>query len=173
MTKYVALLRGINVGGRVVKMTDLQACFEKLGYQGIKTFLQSGNVVFTSSDVADEARQKVETAVGERFGYAARVFVYPLGSVAKVTQAYPFDASDEFFQHYVIFMAPGLASQLAQEAVGLNPVTEAVNLGDGVVYWRVKKGMTLKSTMAKYQLKPAYKNFLTVRNVKTLAKIVA
>ncbi|NCP46313.1 MAG: DUF1697 domain-containing protein, partial [Flavobacteriales bacterium] len=49
MNQYLALLRGINVGGNnIIKMVDLKACFEKMGFTDVKTYIQSGNVIFTS-----------------------------------------------------------------------------------------------------------------------------
>ena len=48
-TQYLALLRGINVGGNnIIKMADLKACFERLGFTGVATYIQSGNILFKS-----------------------------------------------------------------------------------------------------------------------------
>jgi uncharacterized protein (DUF1697 family) len=57
MTKYVAFLRGINVGGRIIKMADLRICLEKAGFGDVKTILQTGNVIF-ESDISDTAELK-------------------------------------------------------------------------------------------------------------------
>lgn len=173
METYVALLRGINVGGRVVKMAELKACLEGLGLETVSTLLQSGNVTFQndSNDLAG-LRAKIETAVGQKFNYPAKILVYPIDYVKKVTAAYPFDASDEAYQHYVIFMEPGLAKQLADDATGLDAKIDALKLGDQVLYWRVAKGLTLKTPFAKFLVKAKYKEGHTVRNIKTLEKII-
>ena len=155
-------------------MADLQACFEGLGFKNVKTFLQSGNVLFESgaADIAG-LRQKLETGVGESFSYPARIFVYSLGWVREAASKYPFDASDEYFQHYVIFIEPDLADDLVSDIVVSDPAIETFQTGDSVVYWRVQKGMTLKASSSKYMAKPKYKNAMTIRNLKTLHKITS
>ena len=56
MAQYVALLRGINVGGNnLIKMADLKACFEAQGFGNVATYIQSGNVLFTSDDTDNDA----------------------------------------------------------------------------------------------------------------------
>jgi uncharacterized protein (DUF1697 family) len=53
MNKYLALLRGINVGGNnIIKMVDLKACFEKMGFLDVSTYIQSGNVLFSSPETS-------------------------------------------------------------------------------------------------------------------------
>jgi uncharacterized protein (DUF1697 family) len=172
MSKYVTFLRGINVGGRIIKMTDLKACFNDMGFKGVTTFLQTGNVVFEGNfDDLPQLKRQIETGLNKIFNYPARVQVFSLESLAKIVHKYPFDSSDDSFQHYVIFME-NYADDLAIEAIDLDSSTEAVQAGNLVVYWRVKKGMTLKSPFSKQLTKAKYKEFNTVRNIKTLRKII-
>lgn len=63
MMKYVALLRGINVGGRIIKMSDLQAIFESLGLEHVSTVLQTGNVLFSSGGSLDVLVNVIETSL--------------------------------------------------------------------------------------------------------------
>lgn len=171
MKTYIAFLRGINVGGRIVKMDALKACFASLGLKNIKTVLQTGNVVFESeTGNLKDLRAKIEAAVSKTFGYDAKILVYPIETVKSVTEAYPFDASDEDNQHYVIFLEEGLAADLVGEAIPIDSKIEKIALGEGVVYWQVTKGLTLKSDFSKYSGKAKYKNGNTVRNIKTLKK---
>ncbi len=174
MSKYIALLRGINVGGRIVKMINLKACFEDMGFQNVTSVLQSGNVLF-DSEIDDIAglRAKIESGVGERFNYPARILVYPLKQIEKIAAAYPFDTSDEGSQHYVVFLEGNTAEELSQEVTNLNDNTEEIKKAKPVIYWRVKKGMTTDSPFAKYLTKAKYKASNTVRNVKTLKKIIS
>src|SRR6187551_1759789 len=75
--RYVALLRGINVGGhRMIRKDELQAIFEGCGFSDVKTVLASGNVVF-SSDLVDEAvlQERIETALHDALGYTVNVMV--------------------------------------------------------------------------------------------------
>lgn len=75
MSQYVALLRGINVGGQnLIKMTDLKACFEAQGFRDISTYIQSGNVLFTSADSGRGALTlRIEQALVAAFKYRASV----------------------------------------------------------------------------------------------------
>jgi uncharacterized protein (DUF1697 family) len=73
--RYLALLRGINVGGgNIIKMADLKGCFEEMGFAAVATYIQSGNVVFRSEE-KDAARlvNRIERALSARFAYASRV----------------------------------------------------------------------------------------------------
>lgn len=174
MTKYVALLRGVNVGGRTIKMAELKTVFEELGLTEVTTILQSGNVVFTS-DSGDPAsfRNQIGEALTQRFSYPAKLQVYPVDVVRQIVDGFPFDEINPDFQPYVVFLESGLATQLAGEATGLNPATEQIQLGSGdVVYWRVRKGMTLDSAFAKYLVKPPFKAANTTRNMRTLRKLI-
>lgn len=174
MQTYVALLRGINVGGRIVKMADLKACFEAAGFCQVSTLLQSGNVVFTSKLADTEAvRTQLETAVVDQFNFPAKIMVLKQSALHPLVDNYPFDSSDADYQHYLIFLRPGLAQQLADLGANLDPKLEKVAAGTNVVYWKVQKGMTLKSTFAKNLTTPDFKDFHTNRNLNTVRKLLA
>src|SRR5262245_9026917 len=75
MTQYVALLRGINVGGNnLIKMTDLKDCFQSLGLGDVATYIQSGNVLFdAAAQSSAELATRIEAGLSERFGYQSRI----------------------------------------------------------------------------------------------------
>lgn len=75
MTAYAAFLRGINLGGRTVKMADLKICLEKLGYKNVKTFLASGNVRFEAEARASAIEKEMESALEKKFGFPIAVLV--------------------------------------------------------------------------------------------------
>ncbi len=78
---YIALLRGINVGGKnIIKMTDLKYMFENLGYVQVKTYIQSGNVLFVSNDEEELLKQKIETSPEQRKDIVD--FFYQLSHIA-------------------------------------------------------------------------------------------
>ena len=174
MVQYVAFLRGINVGGRIIRMKDLKTCFESLGFQDVVTYLQSGNVRFntTKSDL-DSLKQRIEERLTTSFHYPAKAQVYLRDSLPGIVNAYPFDITETDFQHYIVFVENNLAKSLSSEAIGLNPQTEVIALAGTVLYWKVKKGMSVKSEFSKYLIKPAYRPYVTTRNINTLQKIVA
>lgn len=167
---YVAFLRGINVGGRVVKMADLKVCFEKAGFKEVKTLLQSGNVIFETSE--SDLKDKIETILTRTFDYPAKVQVLKIEQLKGLIDSYPFGEAGSDQHDYVIFMENGLENELVKESYKLAR-GEKVAAGRSVVYWRVDKGLTLKSDFAKQLAKAKYKVFNTNRNLRTLRKIVS
>ena len=89
---HVALIRGINVGrAKRVAMADLRALFEELGYRDVRTVLASGNVVFTAAEEAAKAAARIEEALPERTGVAARVTVLTAAELAAAVAGNPLD----------------------------------------------------------------------------------
>ncbi|ALC88823.1 hypothetical protein AM500_02670 [Bacillus sp. FJAT-18017] len=76
MTTFIALLRGINASGHnIIRMAELKALFEELGFESVKTYIQSGNVLFLANGGAKELAVKIEKAIAERFGLAVPVVI--------------------------------------------------------------------------------------------------
>jgi len=171
MSKYVAFLRGINVGGRIVRMSDLKTCFEAAGLRNVSTVLQTGNVVFESSIRPDSLKKLIEKKLTNQFHYSAKVQVILADDLAEIVRKYPFNEADNNFQHYVIFLENNLSDSLVPE-MELDTSVEEVKAGKEVVYWKVFKGMTLKSPFAKLLVKTKYKEFNTTRSINTLKKLI-
>ena len=73
---YFALLKGINVSGhKTIKMDELRAMFEELGYKNVRTLIQSGNVVFESIAAAETVRKKIEAGIKKTFGFDVNVII--------------------------------------------------------------------------------------------------
>jgi uncharacterized protein (DUF1697 family) len=91
--KYVALLRGINVGGRaIIKMDDLRAQFEALGLTDVVTYIQTGNVIFSSQDAsAERLAHKIEEQLASTLGHRGRVFVLTPVELREAAARNPFD----------------------------------------------------------------------------------
>lgn len=93
MPRYVAFLRAVNVGGRVVKMDELRRLFEAAGLAEVETFIASGNVIFSSRSTAlATVERTVERRLREALGYDVPVFVRTTAEVAAVAAHRPFDA---------------------------------------------------------------------------------
>jgi uncharacterized protein (DUF1697 family) len=170
MTRYVALLRGVNVGGVSVKMADLAEVVRGLGYDDVKTVLASGNVLFTTSDAASAAKGKLEAALRERFGYEAWVHVLAQEKVRAIAEGYPFERTSDRHAYIVFILKPELLEALL--AVELDPAVDRAARGDGVLYWSTPKGSTLDSAMGKAQSAGKHKPWLTTRNLNTLEKLL-
>ena len=169
MTRYVALLRGVNVGGVAIKMADLAEFVGGLGFTDVRTVLASGNVLMTTSDAAPAAKQALETALRSRFGYEAWVHVLPVDGIRDIVAAYPFERSADRHAYVVFAVRDEVRAELL--AVQLDPAVEQARAGDGVIYWSVPKGSTLDSALGKAQAKATYKPWLTTRNLNTLEKL--
>jgi uncharacterized protein (DUF1697 family) len=92
MTRFVALYRSINVGGhRMVRMDELKDLYTSLGFKDVATYIQSGNVVFTSDD-ADPAQLpgQIEDGFGKKFGVHAKVIVRTSAELSAIIDCNPF-----------------------------------------------------------------------------------
>jgi uncharacterized protein (DUF1697 family) len=91
MTRFVAFLRGINVGGRVVKKEQLAEAFVSLGFQDISTFMQSGNVLFTTTDADAEAlKAQIEAKLHDVLGFEVAVFIRTITQLKEIIAKAPF-----------------------------------------------------------------------------------
>ncbi|MFT4214034.1 MAG: DUF1697 domain-containing protein [Microbacterium sp.] len=180
MTEWVALLRGVNVGGITVRSADLAALFRESEYTAVKTVLASGNVRFTAdagTKARAELKARIEQALRDRFGYDAWIVLVTLDELAAAIDAFPFDAGDASRHPYVIFCSDdAVRGELVEAAASVDPVEDPVQdgHGDGVgfIYWSPEKGRTLDTGYAKVLGKAKYKATTTTRNLRTLAKIV-
>ena len=89
---FVALLRAVNVGGRWVSMAELRAAVKSLGYTNVRTLLQSGNVIFSSSRRGAAIERDLELAVLRRFGFETPIMVRSAAELDAVVSANPFSA---------------------------------------------------------------------------------
>lgn len=96
MTTFVSLLRGINVGGhKKIRMADLRALYEGLGFKKVQSFIQSGNVVFDSSvEEAGTLSKQIEAAIQREFSFEVPVMIRTLGELRQVVERCPFGPID-------------------------------------------------------------------------------
>ncbi|GAB2645809.1 DUF1697 domain-containing protein [Emticicia sediminis] len=169
MKKYIAFLRGINVGNIRIKMTDLKNAFHSMGFQNTVTFLQTGNVVFESEKKNSEIKVILEKGLTETFHYQAFVLLYDFDVLDEIVAKYPFE-KDESNHAYVIFVeSESVFEELATIA---ESVDEEIARGNTVLYWKVPKGESLNTPFSKITAKAKYKSSTTVRNINTLEKML-
>jgi uncharacterized protein (DUF1697 family) len=178
MTTWVALLRGVNVGGITIRSAQLKELFEgPLGLAAVRTVLASGNVRFESDD--DDATRaalkgRIESALRERFGYDAWIVLVTLGELRQAIDGFPFDADDPTRQPWVIFGSdPAVIAELADAAQALDAGVDPVRTADHVVYWNPVKGTTTDTPFARILAKAVYRRTTTNRNLRTLVKIAS
>jgi uncharacterized protein (DUF1697 family) len=173
---YAALLRGINVGGhKKVPMAELRTLLTDLGHSGARTYLQSGNAVFTSA-LGDEKAlaAQLRQAIEEHFGFSVDVLVRDHAYLKAVADACPFPAASlEGKQlHVTYFSEPVTASRLASlDAATYLP--EEFRFGDRALYLYAPNGLG-RSKLAEALAKSAPTNgvIATSRNWNTVAKLV-
>jgi uncharacterized protein (DUF1697 family) len=170
METWVALLRGVNVGGITIKSADLRAVFTSLGYADVRTVLASGNVVFGASGRLTDLKTTIEGALRDRFGYDAWIVLVPHDRLAGILDAFPFDSAPERHD-YVVFASDPAAVDAALDGLEPSP-EEQVAPGDGVVYWSCPKGSTLHTAFAKRMAKASFGRTTTTRNANTLRKLL-
>ncbi|HSP51356.1 MAG TPA: DUF1697 domain-containing protein [Cryobacterium sp.] len=175
MADWVALLRGINVNGITIAMADLQRVFRDLGCTDVRTVLASGNVLLTTGETdAAALKLRIERALSDAFGYQAWIVLVSVGSLEAVVRAYPFDAQRDGWHPYVVFGAEQSALDELIEATGpLDPDTEEVRPGEGVLYWQVRRSVGINSPFSKLSGKARYRSTTTTRNLRTLHKLLA
>jgi uncharacterized protein (DUF1697 family) len=105
---YVALLRGVNVGGRKVAMSELRAVFEELGYSDVRSYIQSGNVVFgAGGGTAARIRSTIESDLASEFGFDIAVLLRTPAELGRVVKHNPFGKDA-----YVTFLDKAPAAKL-------------------------------------------------------------
>lgn len=175
-TTWLALLRGINVGGRNrILMADLRACFEDAGYGDVHTYIQSGNVIFSADEPDRESlRHTIEATLAQAFDYAATVELRDATELQALVRAAPdgFGSDKDVYLDDVLFLMPPLAPDEVVAALTLRDGVDTVWTGPGVVYSRRLKAKASRSGLSKIASHPFYQR-MTIRNWNTTIKLHA
>ncbi len=166
MTVFVALLRAVNVGGTgMLPMKDLAGLCTKLGLENVRTYIQSGNVVFTSRLSRNRVRESLEGALAARMGKTIDVIVRDATELRKVLEANPFP--DVHPSRVAVAFCSTPVQKKLFDAVVI-PASEEIVVGDQEFYVHYPDGM------GQSKLKfPKFEGFATVRNINTVTKLVA
>ena len=171
--RYVALLRGINVGGRtLVKMGDLKTCVEELGLDDVSTYIASGNVLFESGERdAAKLEARIERAIEQRFGLPVKVVVLNRAAYARIVKAIPDPwIGDASLRANVAFVRRGTDAKQVVRELEPDAAVEEVKAIVGAILWATKRDALNRSVMRKLIGGEAYKE-LTVRNLNTTLKL--
>jgi uncharacterized protein (DUF1697 family) len=175
MKRYVALLRGINVGGNnLIKMAALRACFENQGLLEVVTYIQSGNVVFgATGGAADTLCRRIERALTTAFQYEASVIVRTHREMQRIVAQAPkgFGAWPDKYRSDVIFLKAPLTAAAAIKSVSTAPGVDEAHPGGDVLYFSRLISQASRSRLSKIVSSPIYK-CVTIRNWKTTTKLL-
>lgn len=174
-TRYVALLRGINVGGRnPVTMADLRDAFEDHGFDAVRTHIQSGNVLFASGAARKSLEVDIEGLLERRLGTPIVVVVRSHRQLRKVVGDAPpgFGVKPKTYNSDVIFLKPPLTSARAMRVVKLRDGVDQAWAGAGVLYFARLSERRTQSRMSAIVGTPEYQQ-MTIRSWATTTKLLA
>jgi uncharacterized protein (DUF1697 family) len=171
MTRYVAFLRAINVGGRRVAMADLRAVGADLGHDDVTTHIASGNVIFTARARRATLEPALEAAFQEAFGFDVPTFVRTQAEVEAVVEARPFDLPVGH-THLVALLRTPPDRAGAEALAALATPHDALVLDGDVVHWHIH-GKTMDSEIKPSAWDRTGVGPTTTRNITMLTKLAA
>lgn len=176
MPRYIAFLRAINVGGRVVKMDRLRTLFAAMGLDDVETFIASGNVVFGSASKAPRAlEQRIEEQLRQALGYEVATFLRSPPELAAVAAHQPFGASEQTPAEHALsvgFLKAAPSEDARRKVLGLRTATDDFDVNGREIYW-ARRTRTSESAISGALLERALAAPMTMRNVTTVRKLAA
>lgn len=168
--KYIALLRGINVGGNnIIKMNELKILFEEMGFEKVTTYIQSGNVMFEDAEKdKSELAKKIEKDLSDRMSAQIKVVMLTFFDIQRVIDEKPdkFGEENDRCKYNVLFLAAPLKSEEAVRKIKAREGVDAVCGGPNVVYFSYLISKRTKSYISKLNESEIYSE-LTIRNWNT------
>ncbi|MDB5186142.1 MAG: hypothetical protein JWL85_665 [Candidatus Saccharibacteria bacterium] len=175
-TQYVALLRGINVGGKnLIKMTELKACFERNGFDNVASYIQSGNILFESNEKdMPKLESQIEQMLSKNFNYNARIVLRSHKQMKSVIAQAPsgFGGTPAEYRYDAIFLKDLLASHELIKVVSAKEGVDQVFAGNGVLYFSRLISRASQSKLSRIVGTPEYQH-MTIRNWSTTVKLLA
>ena len=176
MTTYIALLRGINVGGKnLIRMPALKAAFEEDGFDDVATYIQSGNVLFSAPGArTTELTDRIETLLAEAFDYVPTVVVRNRTQMRAIVDRTPkgFGTEPAKYRYDVVFLKEPLTAGVAMKSLQLKPGVDEAHAGTGVLYLSRLDARATQSRLNKIASSPIYPS-VTIRNWNTTTKLLS
>lgn len=173
--RYCAFLRAINVGGHTVKMDQLRALVEQLGYTNVATYIASGNVMFDApDDDAPALEAQIERHLHAALGYEVTTFLRTAGELAAVAAYTPFPAeTGSVHGLYVSFLKAPLADAVQQRVLALGSDTDAFHMHGRELYWLCRVRLSDSPLFSGTLLPKTVGVPTTMRNITTVRKLAA
>ena len=168
--KYLALLRGINVGGtRRVAMAQLREEFTRLGFHDVTTYINSGNVIFTSELVPDATI--IRSALMARFGFDVEMSIISAETLLRIVGVIPHSWLNDTQQKTdVAFLFSDIDSEAIMQRIGYRPEIETFIYTPGALITTISRQNQTRGSMRKIIGTPLYAR-MTIRNVITARKL--
>ena len=172
MTQYLALLRGINLGKRRIKMADLRAAFESWGHSNVRTLLASGNVVFESTEKdPDKVRKTIEAGFRSDFGWEVPTCVRRRKEIADLVASKPFAEIPVDHNQYVTFLADPPGKQLDLPYISADGDYRILEVQPGYVASALDRSRGRGTLDVMALLEEFFGTDITTRTWKTVMKI--
>ena len=175
-SRYVALLRAINVGGHIVKMDALRKHFTKLGFANVETFIASGNVLFDAPGAKPrELEERIAFELERILGYPVATFVRSPGELASIVRHEPFDRQIfDIDEHplYVGFLAAKPTAEAIRKVAGMRSPVDELHVHGRELYWGCRTRFS-DSEITGALLERTVGTSMTIRNVTTVRKLAA
>lgn len=176
MTIYIAFLRGINVGGHnMIKMAELKQLFETMGFSNVKTYIQSGNVLFESGEKADHLVQRIEQEIKAVFGFSITVVLRTSTELEQIIKNCPFapnTLSEGESIHVSLLIAPPSQEGIEKLASSYNDIDE-YQIVDQEVYQLFHQSIRnskLSINLQKLGVAATARNWKTMNKLNEIAK---
>ena len=172
MKTYIALLKGINVGGhKKVPMAELRDLLSKSGFQNVQTYIQSGNVVFQSSEETKNLEDKIQNAISSHFGFEVSVIVKTNAELRLIFDSCPFENAKKE-KSYFIILNKIPERNLIEEVNKISYDAEEIIIKNNCLYFYCSKGFgQAKFNMSTYERKLNLVG--TSRNYNTMVKLLS
>lgn len=170
---YVALLRGINVGGKnKVDMKKLKQAFEEAGMSSVTTYINSGNIIFADNSHRKEQLAPIlERAINSHFNLKINILIYDADEFGKIAQAIPENwTNDQQMKSDVLFLWQDVDEKTVLGGLTVKPDIDQVIYVPGAILWAVDRDKVTRSGMVKIVGSALYQR-VTIRNVNTVRKI--
>ncbi len=166
--KYIALLRGVNVGGnRKVEMKQLKQLFESLNYTNVVTYLNSGNVIFESENDQETLKKEIPEILEKEFGFEIQTLVKSETEIKTIADAIPQEWENNAEQKTdVAYLFPEIDSAKTIDKLPIKKEFIDIRYVKGAIFWNVKRKVYNKSHLNKINGLKQYQ-LMTVRNVNT------
>lgn len=172
--KYVAFLRGINVGGKnKIKMETLREVCSAIGFENVKTYINSGNIIFETSKTDDKKlAEKIEKAIEKEFGLNIKTIVRSIGEIENIVENNPFDGQFENDKDlHVFFLDEEMPTEKAELLLSNNNENEMYFVRNREIFCLLKISV-LDSLMGKDYIGKKLKVSATARNWRTVNKVL-
>lgn len=173
LTVFVALLRGVNVGGNnMISMKSLKESFETMGFTQVSTYINSGNIIFQSrEDDPRKFERKIEQMLSSDYQLDSKVVVRSLSEMEKLVKALPRSWSgDSGWRYNVIFLRHTIDSEKILADLPLNSDIEQVVYRPGALLWSAQVSEITRSKMVKLSSRKIFQD-MTIRNLNTTKRL--